>query len=118
MQKKNYKGRCIKKKSKKSNEVCKVYSDLAEKYLELLEASEDIKEIRTNVLLEGINEGDYTSDFVCVKADDDILVRECVQRKFLTKPMTLRQLDLSRSFWLSHGIKDWGIVIEEEGCND
>ena len=42
------------------------------------------------------------------------MVRECVFRKFLTKPMTVRLLDTSREYWLRHGISDWGIVIDEE----
>ena len=61
-----------------------------------------------------LSEGDYTSDFVCIRKDGEWMVRECVFRKFLTKPMTVRLLDTSREYWLRHGISDWGIVIDEE----
>ena len=56
----------------------------------------------------------YTSDFVITKADGNLMVRECVSRKHLTKPMTTKLLDASRNYWKSHGVSDWGIVIEEE----
>ena len=48
------------------------------------------------------------------KADGDLMVRECVFRKFLTKPMTVKLLDASRDYWLNHGVSDWGMVIDEE----
>ena len=48
------------------------------------------------------------------KADGNLMVRECVSRKHLTKPMTTKLLDASRNYWKSHGVSDWGIVIEEE----
>ena len=46
--------------------------------------------------------------------DNDLMVRECVQRKYLTKPMTIKLLDASRNFWLRHGVTDWGLVIDAE----
>lgn len=72
------------------------------------------EEIRCNVLLDGIDAGEYTSDFVCVKTDNDLMVRECVYRKYLTKPMTVKLLDASREYWLRRGVTDWGLVIDEE----
>ena len=27
-------------------------------------------------------------------------------------------LDISRNYWLSHGVKDWGIVIEKEALDE
>ena len=74
-----------------------------------------IKGFRVNVLLEGLQEGVYTSDFVIVKADGGLMIRECVSRKHLTKPMTAKLLDASRNYWKSHGVSDWGIVVEREG---
>lgn len=38
-----------------------------------------------------------------------------MSRKHLTKPMTTKLLDVSRNYWKSHGVSDWGIVIEEGG---
>ena len=57
---------------------------------------------------------DYMSDFVCVKNDGGLMVRECVYRKFLTKPMTVKLLDDSRNYWRIHGVEDWGLVIDAE----
>ena len=42
------------------------------------------------------------------------MVMECVQRKYLQKPMTVKLLDISRDYWLKHGVSDWGIVIDAE----
>ena len=114
MRKKNYKGRCEKRVLSKCKEVCRTYDDIQSAYAELLQKSESITEIRCNVLLDSLEAGEYTSDFVCVKTDGDMMVRECVNRKYLTKPMTVKLLDASRNYWLRHGVTDWGIVTNEE----
>ena len=62
MRKKNYKGRCEKRKLSKCKSVCKTYDALQYAYADMLEADNDIVEIRCNVQLEGM---DYTSDFLC-----------------------------------------------------
>lgn len=46
--------------------------------------------------------------------DGSTRVRECVWRNNLNKPSYAKLLDISRNYWLSHGIEDWGIVIEKE----
>ena len=66
------------------------------------------------MLLAGLDIGEYTSDFVCVKSDNDLMVRECVFRKYLMKPLTVKLLDASREYWLRRGVSDWGLVIDEE----
>lgn len=114
MVKKNYKGRCIKLSLTKSKDVLKLYSKIQERCAVLFQEDEKITEIRCNVPLDGLSVGDYTSDFVCIKKNKDILVRECVRRCHLTKPMTVKLLDASRNYWLRHGVMDWGIVIDEE----
>lgn len=114
MRKKGYKGRCEKKDLSKSQEVCRTYDAIQSNYADILQNDNDIQEIRCNVLLDGLSGGAYTSDFVCVKADGDLMVRECVFRKFLKKPMTVKLLDASRDYWLNHGVSDWGMVIDEE----
>ena len=114
MRRKGYKGRCEKRTLSKSKEVCRFFDAIQSSYADILQDSIEIKEIRCNVLLNGLAEGDYTSDFVCVKADNDLMVRECVYRKYLTKPMTVKLLDMSREYWLNHGVSDWGIVIDAE----
>ena len=114
MRKKNYKGRCEKRSLSKSQEVCRLYDDIQSRYVALLQNCQEIQEIRCNVPLDGVPAGEYTSDFVCVKSDGDLMVRECVFRKYLTKPMTVRLLDISREFWLKRGVADWGLLIDAE----
>ena len=77
----------------------------------------DIKEIRCNYALDGFEPGEYSSDFVCKKVDGAYMVRECVDRRHLDKPMTIRLLEASRLYWLNKGITDWGIVINSEVAN-
>ena len=91
--------------------VCRTFDAIQSAYADLLNGSEDIKSFRVNVLLDG----GYTSDFVCVKADNDLMVRECVERKHLTKLLTVKLLQASKDFWLRHGVSDWEIVVEKEG---
>ena len=114
MVKKNFKGRCKKWKLEKCKEVMRAYSDIQAAYAEVLEQREEITEFQCNVMLEGLAIGDYSSDFVCVKCNGEWMVRECVERRFLTKPMTLKLLDASREYWLKHGVSDWGLVINAE----
>ena len=114
MRKKNYKGRCEKRIIGKCSEVCRTYDAVQYAYADMLQASDDIREIRCNVPLDGSEVCDYTTDFLCTKTDGDLMVRECVFRRYLTKPMTVRLLDASREYWLRHGVTDWGLVIDEE----
>ena len=90
MRKKNFKGRCEKRLIGKCAEVCRTYDAIQYAYADLLQASDEIVEIKCNVLLDGLEVGEYTSDFVCTKADGDLMVRECVFRKFLMKPLSVR----------------------------
>lgn len=113
MRKKNFKGRCEKRKLSKCEDVCRTYDAIQYAYADLLNSSANIKNFCVNVLLDGL-EGGYTSDFVCTKADNDLMVRECVERKHLTKPLTVKLLQASKDYWLRHGVSDWGIVIEKE----
>lgn len=110
MRKKNYKGRCEKRTISKCEDVCRTFDPIQFAYADVLQASEEIKEIRCNVPLDG---EEYTSDFVCVKSNGDLLVRECVDRRFLTKPLTVKLLDASRLYWLHRGVTDWGLVVDE-----
>lgn len=114
MRKKNFKGRTEKRILSKCEGVCRTYDAIQSAYADILQADDSIREIRCNVLLDGLSEGEYTSDFVCIKTDGDMMVRECVQRKYLMKPMTVKLLDASREYWLRHGVSDWGVTIDEE----
>ena len=80
MRKKNYKGRCEKRKLSKCEGVCKTYDVLQYAYADMLEANNDIVEIRCNVQLEGM---DYTSDFLCVKANGEYMVRSAYIESYL-----------------------------------
>ena len=100
MRKKNFKGRCEKRMIGKCSDVCRTYDAIQYAYADLLQESDEVKEIRCNVLLDGLDVGEYTSDFVCTKTDGDLMVRECVFRKFLMKPLTVKLLDASREYWI------------------
>ncbi len=114
MRKKNYKGRCEKRSLDKCAEICRTYDPIQYRYADILVTDKDIAEFECNVHLKGLSEGSYTTDFVCTKTDGTIMVRECVYRSKLTKPMTAKLLEASRQYWLRHGVSDWGIVIDAE----
>ena len=88
MRKRNYKGRCEKRSLSKCRGICKTYDAIQRSYADMLQTDENIKEFQCNVLLEKLDIGEYTSDFVCTLQSNDIIVRECVLRDHLTKPMT------------------------------
>lgn len=117
MKKKNYRGSsCMKQYFSKCSDdgVARTYNKVETKFADMLQNDKKIKEFRCNVLLDNFSEGEYCSDFVCTKTDGHLMVRECVFRKYLTKPMTIRLLDASREYWMNRGIDDWGIVVDKE----
>ena len=114
MRKKNFKGRCEKRIIGKCTEVCRTYDALQLAYLDVLQEAEDIAEIRCNIPLDGQEIGEYTTDFLCVKSDGDLMVRECVYRALLLKARTTKLLDFSRVYWLKRGVTDWGLVVNAE----
>ena len=111
MRKKNFKGRTKKQSLDKFATICKTYDPLQSSYAVKLSHSANILEARCNYVLDG-DCGEYMSDFVCTKIDGDLMVRECCQRKYLSKPQTAALLDLSRNYWLRHGVIDWGVVVD------
>lgn len=120
MKPKGYKRtRCEKKSmSKCTDGVARTYNAIEAKYVEKLEENSDVKEFRCQVLLAGLEIGEYCSDFVATKMDDELMVRECVYRKHLSKPMTAKLLDASRNYWRRRGVTDWGIVIDKKEAAD
>lgn len=110
----NYKGKCIKKKLKKSRDISKFYDNIQLAFAERMDSDPDIKEITVNFYLQDFCEGEFTTDIVCVKADGSYMVRECLFRKKLLLPRTCRLLDASHLYWLKRGVEDWGLVIEQE----
>ena len=116
MRRKGYKGvGCVKQSLSKCEGVCKAYDKIQTAFAEQLQNDRGIISFRCNVPIDsGDEENQYTTDFVATKRDNARMVRECVWRKHLSKPLTIRLLDLSRNFWLAHGVEDWDIVIERE----
>ena len=114
MRQRKMKSRCEKRHLSKCEEVCRTYDKVQYSYATRLEEDPNIESFKCNVYLEGLEIGDFTSDFVAVKANGDLMVRECVWRKNLPRPRTLKLLDASRDFWVRRGVQDWGIVIDAE----
>ena len=103
MRKKGYKGvKCTKRNVKKCEGVCRTYDELQYKFADLLSESADAQSFQVNVLLDGLELGAYTSDFVATKTDGTLMVRECVYRDKLTKPLTCKMLDASRECQTAH----------------
>ena len=112
MRNSNSRGKTLKKKLNKCKKVFYAYSELQYEYGTHLDMDDDLVEIRCNVKRPGCSVGDeYTSDFVCVKKNGEIMVRECVERSKFLRPSTCKLLDASRNYWLSKGIIDWSVVI-------
>ena len=114
MKKYNYKGRCVKRTVSKCIEVCRTYSQIQSAFVDVLEKDDDIISFECNVRLKGVADDMYTTDFVAKKNDGSIMIRECVWRINLNRPSYTKLLDISRNYWLAHGVEDWGIVIEKE----
>ena len=113
MRKKSYKGRCEKQSLDKFTTICKTYDPIQSAYANILVKNKDVAQIRCNVILDG-DCSEYMTDFVCTKTNGDLIVRECISRKLLEKPLSMKLLDMSRTYWLRHGVKaeDWGIVVD------
>ena len=85
MRKKNYKGRVTKRYLPKCNDICRTYDPIMTAYADLVSKMEEVEEFRCNVYLEGLTEGDYTTDFLVKMKDGTFMVRECVYRSRITK---------------------------------
>lgn len=118
MKKINYKGRCEKRKVSKCKDICRSYSKIQRAFIDVLENDPAIVSFECNVRLMGIADDMYSTDFVAKKNDGSTMVRESCWRFNLSKPSYTKLLDLSRNYWLSQGVDDWGIVIEKEASNE
>ncbi len=118
MKAQNYKGRCTKKKFSKCVDVARLYDKIQIAYADELETNGNVKSFRVNIPLDGEECCGYTTDFVCEMTGGDYCIRECVFRKNLTLPRTIKLLQLSQAYWQKHGIADWGIVVEKETSED
>lgn len=113
MRKKNFKGKCEKRIFSKCKSVCKTYDPVQSAYAGVLENNPEVIEFRCNEELVDLEIGAYTTDFVCVKSTGELMVRECLYHKLISRPQTAKLLDASRNYWLKRGVKDWGIVVDE-----
>ena len=97
--------------SKELRAYCAVVSEETRKrtYVRVLPTMSSLEQC----ISEGI-EGDYTTDFLCKKTDGTYMVRECVYRSRIIKPMHYKLLEQSRNYWLHRGVMDWGCVINEK----
>lgn len=113
MRKKNYKGRAEKRMVEKCADICVTYDGLHKKLTDILSEDEGIKEFRCNVLLKGLG---YTSDVVATAKDGHLIVYECAYRKTLIRPSVGKLLDMSRDYWMKHGVlhEDWRLVVDAE----
>ena len=111
MRKKTYKGRCEKRSLEKFTSICKTYDPIQSAYANILVKNKDIAEVRCNVILDD-DCSEYMTDFVCTKINGDLMVRECISIRLLEKPLSMKLLDMSRTYWLRHGVTDWGIVVD------
>lgn len=113
----NSNSRCktFKKKLNKCKNIFYAFSELQYEYGNYLDLDNEIVEIKSNVKLTGCSLGDcYTTDFVCVKTNGDIVVIECVEKSKLLRPLVCKMLDCSRNYWLSKGVNDWMVVLGEK----
>lgn len=111
MRKKNFKGRCEKQSLAKFTTICKTYDPIQSAYANILVKNKDISEVRCNVALDG-ECSEYMTDFVCTKTNGDLMVRECISRKLLSRPQMAAMMDMSRTFWKKRGVNDWGLVVD------
>lgn len=103
---------------KKSHLKCKnrfiAFNDTQFNYGDYLDSDNNIIEFQCNVRLQGFSLGDnYTSDFLCVKADKTMIVMETIDKKNLLKPKNLKLLEESRHYWLARGV-EWKLIIGEK----
>ncbi len=103
----------VRTKFRKSiNGTCSLYSPLQKRFAEFLDKDNNVKEFEANVVVSDLElEGTYTTDFVVKYNDESIKAWECVLRRHITKPKTLKMLSASREYWLKKGIK-WSVVTE------
>lgn len=113
MRNSNNKARCEKRKVEKCDGLCRTYSQLQAVYADDLAADETVQSFSCNVILEDFELGEnFTTDFLITKTDGELAVRECVRKKYLSKPMNIKHLTASYEYWACRGIEDWGIVVD------
>ena len=83
----------LKRRLSKCQTVFYAYNDIQYAYGIRLDNNPDVVYIKCNVKLVGCPEGEnYTTDFYCTKIDSEIMVRECVDKEKLLKPLTAKSI--------------------------
>lgn len=111
MRNKKQKGRCVKQKLPKFEEVVRTYDDLQERAAVILSETADYKSVTANVDCCEVNGILYMTDFLCEKEDGSYQVFECVYRQYMSKPKTMKLLNESQRHWESKGVA-WGIITD------
>lgn len=74
------KDRCTKKKLKKCEEVARTYDKIQTAYADVLDKDKNIEVIKCNVLLENLEDGEFTTDFLCTKTNGDLRQKSIPER--------------------------------------
>ena len=113
MRNRNQKGKCVKQTLPHFEGVVRTYDSLQEAAAKMLSGSNGYQVIRANVDCCKVDDVAYTTDFVCQNGDSTYAAFECVYRKHLDKPKTVKLLNASQQFWEGRGAQ-WGIIIDSE----
>ena len=91
---------------------CRLYSLLQRKFVERLDNNDAVESFETNVVLDGLPiEGVYSTDVLVKYKDGSAMAYECVLRRHISKPQTVKLLSLSRTYWINKGV-NFGLVTE------
>ena len=102
--------------SKAVNGVCKLYSSLQRKLAERFENDDSVETFEVNVKVDELPiDGAFTTDLLVKFKDGSLKACECILRRHLTKPMSMRLLSLSRAYWMKKGV---GFAIVTENMED
>ena len=110
MMKRNCKTRREVRNLSKCINICRSFNRVQYVFADKLERDDEVKEFECNVPLQNLN---YTTDFLVTMKNGEKKVYECVKRDHLTKPLDVKILDISRTYWLRRGV-EWGVVTSEE----
>lgn len=114
MRQKTLKTKCVKRRIIKCSDLLRTYDIVQETYANHLESDDDVVTVYCNVPIEDLSIGDFTTDYVLIRKDGSTAVRECVLRKNLLRPRTVKLLDFSQRYWLKKGVTDWLVIIDAE----
>lgn len=125
------KSRDIKFFSPKNGKTITVHTAVAKRFCDTLEKDDQVKSYQTNVELVNWQEKcsivglrtsyvntQWSSDFLIIKADDSVMVRELMSLEDLKKKSEIEKLEISRRYWKVAHVSDWGIIlVESEGVS-